>query len=166
MKCFSGRLFSRVGYLFFCLGMALFAIAAQAKTLAYVANSASSSVSVIDTTTNTVTATVPVGLCPTGVAITPDAARVYVTNQCSNSVSVIDTASNAVVATIGVGSIPVGVAIAPNGTRAYVANADYSANSVSVIDTASNTLIATGRHSPASMGCEHSGRHPRLRNSK
>jgi YVTN family beta-propeller protein len=38
---------------------------------AYVANKDSNTVSVIDTATNTVVATVPVGSAPIGVAITP-----------------------------------------------------------------------------------------------
>ena len=44
---------------------------AQAQTRAYVANFGSDTVSVIDTATNTVVATIPVGLNPFGVAITP-----------------------------------------------------------------------------------------------
>jgi YVTN family beta-propeller protein len=73
----------------------------------------SNSVSVIDTASNTVVATVGVGMNPFGVAITPDGTRAYVTNANSSSVSVIDTASNTVVATVGVGGLPEGVAITP-----------------------------------------------------
>ena len=51
------------------LGMMVLAIPAQAQTFAYVANG--NSVSVIDTASNTVVATVGVGLSPLGVAITP-----------------------------------------------------------------------------------------------
>jgi YVTN family beta-propeller protein len=47
------------------------AIAAEAAPFAYVANYQSDSVSVIDTASNTVVATVPVGSQPVGVAITP-----------------------------------------------------------------------------------------------
>ena len=46
----------------------------------YVAGFNSNTVSVIDTATNTVTATVPVGGRPSGVAVTPDGAFVYVAN--------------------------------------------------------------------------------------
>jgi YVTN family beta-propeller protein len=42
----------------------------------YVANEFDN-VSVIDTATNTVTATVPAGLLPFGVAVTPDGSKVY-----------------------------------------------------------------------------------------
>ena len=57
-------------------------------------------VSVIDTATNTVGATIPVGLLPQPVAITPDGTRAYVSNLGDSTVSVIDTASNSVIATI------------------------------------------------------------------
>ena len=59
---------------------------------------------VIDTASNTVVATIPVGVGSSGVAITPDGTRAYVTNQISNTVSVIDTTTNTVVVTVPVGS--------------------------------------------------------------
>ena len=61
---------------------------------------------VINTATNGVTATIPVGIVPFGVAVSPDGSKVYVANQDSNSVSVIDTLTNAVTATIPVGIDP------------------------------------------------------------
>src|SRR6266478_2286692 len=124
--------------LLFLLGMAL-AIPAQAQTHAYIVNTGSNSVSVIDTTSNTVVATVSVGGSPLEVAITPDGTRVYVTNGNDNTVSVVDAASNTVVATVRVGAPGLGVAITPDGTRAYVA----TFGPVSVIDTATNTVVAT-----------------------
>jgi YVTN family beta-propeller protein len=99
--------------LLFLFGMTVVAIPAQAQTRAYVANSSSSTVSVIATSTNTVVATIPVGANPLMVAITPDGTRAYVTNVSSGTVSVIDTATNTVVATIPVGVNPIGVAITP-----------------------------------------------------
>ncbi len=97
--------------------------------------------SVIDTSSNTVVATVPVGSDPYGVAVNPLGTPVYVSNYGSNTVSVIDTSSNTVVATIGVGSQPYGVAVNPSGTRVYVANSIDG--TVSVIDTSSNSVVAT-----------------------
>jgi uncharacterized protein (TIGR03118 family) len=123
------------------LGMALVAVPAQGKQFAYVANAGSSSVSVIDTSTNTVIGTVGVGGRPVGVAFTPTGSRVYVTNSDSDSVSVIDTATNTVITTIAVASFPQGIAITPDGARAYVANT--SSNNVAVIDTATNTVTTT-----------------------
>jgi YVTN family beta-propeller protein len=70
---------------------------------------------VIATASNTVVATVPVGVLPRGVAVTPDGKHVYVTSGVSsNTVSVIDTASNTVeAATIMVGNGPFAVGIMP-----------------------------------------------------
>ena len=85
---------------------------AAAEPFAYVANLSSNTVSVIDTATNTVVATVPVGSDPFGVAVTPDGAIAYVANFISNTVSVIDTANNTVVATVTVGTFPNDIAIA------------------------------------------------------
>ena len=103
---------------------------------AYVTNSGGTTVSVISTATNTVTATVTVGSEPVGVAVTPNGAYAYVTNYGSKSVSVINTATNTVAATVTVEDEPGGVAVTPNGAYAYVAN--LGSNSVSVISTATN----------------------------
>jgi YVTN family beta-propeller protein len=78
---------------------------------AYVADAGANSVTVINTATNTVVATVGVGAIPTDVSISPDGAHAYVTNAGSNSVSVIDTNTDAVSATVPVGVHPVNVAI-------------------------------------------------------
>ena len=48
---------------------------------AYITNTGSNTVSVIDTATNTVTATIPVGGEPYSVAVSPDGSKVYVANQ-------------------------------------------------------------------------------------
>ena len=98
-------------------------------------------VSVIDTSTNTVTATVSVGSNPIGVAVSLDGTNVYVTNYDSNTVSVIDTDTNIVTVTVKVGSRPGGVAVSPNGTNVYVTN-EYG-NNISVIDATTNTVKAT-----------------------
>jgi YVTN family beta-propeller protein len=85
--------------------------AARAQN-AYITNSGSNTVSVIDTATNTLVGSpIAVGNLPYGVAVTPDGRRVYVANYYSNTVSVIDTATNAVVGT----RIPVGVSPAAFG---------------------------------------------------
>ncbi len=67
----------------------------------------------IDTDSNTVVDTIPVGDGPNGVAITRGLfdSRAYVGNGSSDNVSVIDTDSNTVVDTIPVGDGPFGVAI-------------------------------------------------------
>jgi len=113
----------------------------DAAPFAYIANSGNNNVSVIDTATNTITATVPVGSFPYGVAVAPDGTKVYVTNEFDNTVSVIDTATNTVTANVSVGNWPAGVAVTPNGANVYVGN--RNSNNVSVINTATNTVTAT-----------------------
>jgi YVTN family beta-propeller protein len=103
----------------------------------YVSNSTSNTVSVVNTATNSVIATVPVGTGPQGLAVNPTGTRVYVVNAGAGSVSVINTTTNAVIETI---LVPGALDIAFNhtGTRAYVA-----ALGVSILDTTSNQVIAT-----------------------
>ena len=115
----------------------------HAQSVAYVVNSGSNNVSVIDTGSNTVTATIPVGNTPIGVVFSPDGTRAYVTNFAdspSGTVSVIDTGANAVIATIAVGGSPVFPAITPDGKNLYVT--DFN-GAVRVVSTVSNTLTAT-----------------------
>src|SRR5215510_16149087 len=75
------------------------ASATLAQTKGYVTNVLDNTVSVIDMATNTVIATVPVGIAPEGVALTPNGAFAYVPNALDNNVSVISTATDTVVAT-------------------------------------------------------------------
>lgn len=119
-----------------------------APAYGYVANINANNVSVINLATNATVATIPVGIQPTGVAVSPDGKRVYVTNQSligpvnPSTVSVIDVASNTVITNITVGYRPFGIAISADGSRLYVTNQSPS-NSVSIINTANNTVIQT-----------------------
>ncbi|NVN91040.1 MAG: hypothetical protein HXX11_10610 [Desulfuromonadales bacterium] len=113
-------------------------VAADAAPFAYITNNISDSVSVIDTATNSVVTTIPVGDQPQAIAVNPAGTRVYVVNFNADYASVIDTATNTVVSTIPVGWGAVGAVVNPTGTRVYVVN--YS-NTVSVIDTATNAVI-------------------------
>jgi len=122
-------------------GSPLYSTAPSDGALAYVTNAGSNNVSVIQTSDNTVVATVAVGSTPNGVAVTPDGTVAYVANVNSNNVSVIRTSDNTVVATVAVGIFPVGVAVTPDGAFAYVANA--GSDDVSVIRTSDNTVVAT-----------------------
>jgi YVTN family beta-propeller protein len=111
----------------FCLTLAVLGLAVPlwAAPFAYVANSGSNTVSVIDTATNMIVATIPVGGTPRYVAITPDGAFAYVTSL-SSTVSVIATATKTVIATIPVVGAPYHVAITPDGAFAYVTNSTTS----------------------------------------
>jgi YVTN family beta-propeller protein len=80
----------------------------------YVANSNGNNgdlVTVIDTASQTVKATVVAGTGPSQVAFSEDSAFAYVSNITSNNVTVINTASRTVVNTIAVGAVPIGVGV-------------------------------------------------------
>lgn len=98
---------------------------------AYVAGRDANGVTVIDTNPssinfNTILTTVPVGIRPSGIAVTPDGSRVYVTNGGAtsldiDSISAIVTSTDSVADTItlGANSSPNGIGVTPDGTRAY-----------------------------------------------
>src|SRR5512144_1744599 len=95
---------------------------AFAQPRAYVSNEKSDEVSVIDTATDRVIATVKVGQRPRGIVVAPDGKRVYVSNGNSNDLSVIDAATNTVIETIPAGVDPEGITISADGSRLYVVN--------------------------------------------
>ncbi len=111
-----------------------------ASPYTYITNAGSNIVSVIDTATNNVTASVNVGSDSYGVVGNPEGTKVYVTSIYSNTVYVIETATNTVTASVNVGGVPYGIAINPAGAKVYVAS--YGTNTVSVIDTARNTVTS------------------------
>lgn len=85
----------------------------------YVTNHGSNSVSVINTATGTVSATIPVGLGPDGLVASADGTKVYV-GQSNGGVSVINTATKVVTA-IPVGTPVRDIAISPDDSRVFVA---------------------------------------------
>jgi YVTN family beta-propeller protein len=96
--------------------------------------------SVINDTTNTVVATLPVGTFPQAVVYDSGTGRVFVGSGVS-TVSVISDSSNSVVATVPVGTDPTGAAYDSGKGEVFVSNAD--SNSVSVIGDATNMVVAT-----------------------
>jgi len=108
---------------------------------AYVGNFQDNTVSVIDTSTRTVVATVPVVAGPHGMGISRDGRFVYVTGDESSSMSIIDTAIDRVVGTVDVGKAPHGVALAPDGkTLLVTVNGD---SGVVFVDTVKQAVIGS-----------------------
>ena len=104
---------------------------------AYVSNYLSNTVSVLDTTFNEVTSTIPVGNRPSGSALAQNQNKLYVTNVSSDSVSVIDTQTNVPVSSILVGSRPLSIATAPDA-KGYITGT----RALAVIDTVTDTRSA------------------------
>jgi YVTN family beta-propeller protein len=120
----------------------------QAAGKLYVTNFGTSgtgnTVSVIDTATNQVTATVTLpapAVGPQAVAMNPDGTRVWVGSTQAKTVSVIDTSTNAVVKTLPLSTEPGFIGFSPDGHLAYIAN--FTADTVSVINTANYLVTAT-----------------------
>lgn len=110
------------------------------------------SVEVIDTASNTLTATITIGNLPTvqtpgvllaAIAISPDGTRAYVSNAEGNQIWAIDTGSNQVVATIPTAVLGfVGMSINPDGSRLYAASVG-NPSVVDVIDTKTNAEVTS-----------------------
>lgn len=95
---------------------------------AHVYAASNGSLTVIDTATNAVAATLSTTPNATGIAVAPDSSRVYVTSLFSISLAVLDVATNRFGEPIG---LPLqrqrggfsSIALSPDGGTAYIANA-------------------------------------------
>ena len=134
----------------------------------YVALNRMNTLGRLEIATGEVVQTVPVGIAPFGVAITPQGNRLFVTNwggrrpeagelsagsagtrvlidergvASSGTVSVIDVASFRVLAEVPVGLHPSGIQISPDGRLAAIANAN--SDSLTLLDTGSLEVVDT-----------------------
>ena len=115
---------------------------AQEEQQVYILNLGGESVSIIDSTTNTVTGTVSVSPAnPRLGAVTPDNSQLYVSSANNSTLTVIDLATNTVIQTVSLSTNSGGgnVVFTPDGTKAYV----QSVNSefVDVINTSTLEVI-------------------------
>jgi YVTN family beta-propeller protein len=111
----------------------------------YIADAGSNSVSVLNTTNNTIARTIalPRRSKPIGVALSPNGRYLYTADGGSNRVSVLDTRTKRVVASARVGTQPVSVAVAPDGKTVYAANS--GSGDVSVIDARTKRIVRSVR---------------------
>jgi len=130
-------------------------------------------VSVLDTSTNTIVKHIDVGLHPTGMGLSAGGDRLFVTNANSDTVSVIDTATDTVAKTLNVGargddrmpllgSAPNAVAIGDDGRTLFVANGAENAVAVVDADAAGGDVvrgkIPTGWY-PTAVALDRAGTH-------
>ena len=121
--------------------LAMAASSAQAGPKAYVGNFTDNTVSVIDTSTGSAIATIPVAAGPHGMAISQDGSTVYVAGDGSSSLNVIDTATDRVTKTIDVGKKPNGITLTPDGKLLLVTL--YGEDRIALVDTATNDVVGT-----------------------
>mgnify|MGYP000930083505 FL=1 len=111
--------------------LAALSAGAAAAPFAYVPNEKSASVTVIDTATDTVTATLPGGKRPRGIAT--DGKQLFISEAPSNGLAVIDIARARETKRIRLGESPEGVSISADGK--LIAAAVEESNSVAILDT-------------------------------
>jgi serine/threonine-protein kinase len=117
---------------------------ANADQEVVVTEAAPPEVSVIDTATGTVTATLPVPDGPGGIAVAPDGARVYVATF-SSTITVIDPTAGTAVGSFPVrgGGSSVALAVSPDGRRIYTTTDER--DTVTVLDAGTGETVATVR---------------------
>ena len=119
-----------------------FSVSAPDGTRIYVGNVASADISIIDTQSDSVVATIPLTHNPGSLdaihlSIAPDGAWLYAVDENvadTGTVNLISTASNSVVATIPAGWRPTDIVVRPDGAEVFVVNHDSA--SVTVIAVA------------------------------
>ncbi|MGI9014545.1 MAG: cytochrome D1 domain-containing protein [Phycisphaerales bacterium] len=109
------------------------------KSIAYVTNIGSGSVSIFDLTQGRHIQTVATGEGAEGVDISPDGKEVWVTNRAAETLSVLNTATSEIIETIACESFPIRVKFTPDGSKVLVSNA--RTGDVVVFDAASHAII-------------------------
>ena len=111
-------------------------------TTVYATDFGTDTVSFIDTTSNTVTSTVPVGISPNSACISPNGINLYVSNFNGDSVSVVNTTTRSLTATISLPTTnPVNCVVSPDGKTLYVTHDPQAA--VTEISTLTNAVTQT-----------------------
>src|SRR3954471_24212929 len=134
--------FAELGAVVLFIIVAPHATVASSDYLLYVSNERSGDVTIIDGTTGTVAATIPVGKRPRGVHCSPDGSRVYVAlsgsprmgpgvdharapaDRSADGIGVIDAATKKFLRKLLAGSDPEQFALTRDGTKAIISDED------------------------------------------
>jgi len=148
-------------------------------TKAYVTNSNSTTITIIDIASNTVAGIIDGFDGPSGMVITLDGSRAYVNNYggpegvgSGNAITVrvVDLINNTIIGDpIVVGLAPAALAITPDGTFVYVANyvnGNPGAGTMSVIQTSNNAVVGniTGFSGPFAIAITPNGKYAYVTN--
>ncbi len=124
----------------FVVGSLLLAAGGSFAATAYVSNEKDDNLSVIDLDSLTVTATLPVGKRPRGLALSRDNTLLYICASDSDSVQVMDLATRKIIRDLPSGADPEQFALHPNDRWLYISNEDDAL--VTVVDTQSSQVLA------------------------
>lgn len=113
---------------------------ASGKT-AYVTDSASNRIAVVDIASGAVKQWIGVGAFPHGARINPVNGNLYTANVKDGTMSIVDTIAHKETQRVPVGGKPIQVAVSPDGKKVYVTLAKD--NAVGVVDVAQRRKIKT-----------------------
>ncbi|MCC6176214.1 MAG: YncE family protein, partial [Chloroflexi bacterium] len=135
----------------------------------YVANAKDTTLSVIDTASNTRVADINVGKSPVQVGYSPDGLTVYFSLNGENAVGKVDVATRTLLGKAPVGVGPIQVYVSPDNQYVLVANQGTKSNpstTVSILDTESFAVINTVETGLGAHGVviEPSSRHAYITN--
>ncbi|WPV01114.1 gliding motility-associated C-terminal domain-containing protein [Mucilaginibacter sp. cycad4] len=105
--------------------------------IAYVPDYGSNTVLAVNTITNEIVSTIPVGANPGFVEVSPDGKKVYIANVSGTSLSIINTQTNQA-RDISIFDNPTALIFSKDGTRAYVAG---ETGECTVIDVANDAVL-------------------------
>ena len=137
----SGKYFRNLRDVVVAGSLALVVFPSFAAPFAYVSEAFSNSIRVIDTATNTETATIATN-SSSEIAVHPSGNFIYVPSGRSR-LDVYDTRDNSLVAAIPMPGRPSDIAIHPSGDYIYSVHGGAGMGTILVIDTSTNTVSAT-----------------------
>ena len=127
---------------------------------AYVTNSDTNNISVIDTNSDRVIDTILVGLFPNSIAFNNSEKKLYVANTGESTVSIVNVSSihmndktfekNNISIPIKVDSVPFDIAVNPSTNITYLAN--YESKTISIINGSTRTTAAVFHLDPSDAG--------------
>ncbi len=125
----------------FLIALAIAAFAAPSLAgRAFISNEKGNSVTVIDTETLEVIETVPVGVRPRGIILSPSGHQLYVCTSDMDHVEVYDPETMELLHTLPSGPDPELFVLHPSGNPLYIANEDD--NIVTVVDVETRSVVA------------------------
>ena len=110
---------------------------------AFVTTQGADALDIVDLTSLSVVATLPIGGKPAGVSVSRDGARAFVTSPEGKFLTVIDARAHRIERRIPVEGGPLGVAASPDGGRVYVADL-YGKRLVEIDPASGATLRSVG----------------------
>lgn len=113
-------------------------------------------VSVIDTATNKVTATLNVGEVPLRMTFTPDGKRILIMNPTGDALHILDRATRKEVKRIEIKGAPVNAVCSPDGRRAYVTV--IQASKVVAVDLQKLEIVGEAANENVSDGITWAGK--------